>query len=135
MNALHRQAGTFLVAGALSTALHFAVLWLLAGLAGMPAVAASSLGYLAGAALNYLLNRNLTFRSRVPHRVAVLRFAVVAGTGFAANALLMHLLATNVGLHYLLAQALTTGIVLVWNFAANRLWTFEAGGRSGGRAP
>jgi putative flippase GtrA len=29
------------------------------------------------------------------------------------------------GLHYLAAQVVATAFVLVWNFAANRLWTFE----------
>jgi putative flippase GtrA len=28
---------------------------------------------------------------------------------------------------YLLAQMVTTGIVLFWNFAAHKLWTFRAG--------
>ena len=129
MNALRRQAGTFLLVGALSTAAHFAVLWLLATFAHLGPVPASSAGYLTGALVNYQLNRAVTFRSQVPHRVALLRFCVVAGTGFLANGLLMHLLCEGAGLHYLLAQALATGIVLAWNFIANRLWTFEAGNR------
>ena len=28
------------------------------------------------------------------------------------------------GLHYLLAQFVTTGIVMLWSFWANKLWTF-----------
>jgi putative flippase GtrA len=27
-------------------------------------------------------------------------------------------------IHYVLAQLITTGIVLVWTFFANRFWTF-----------
>lgn len=129
MSALRRQAGTFLLVGALSTAAHFTVLWLLATFAAVNPVPASSAGYLTGALVNYQLNRAVTFRSQVPHRIALLRFGVVAGTGFVANGVLMHLLCEAAGLHYLLAQALATGIVLLWNFVANRLWTFEAGTR------
>ena len=36
----------------------------------------------------------------------------------------MWLLAAKLGLHYLLAQLVTTGLVLVWTFAGNRFWTF-----------
>jgi putative flippase GtrA len=28
-------------------------------------------------------------------------------------------------IYYLLAQVLSTGLVLVWNFAGNRFWTFN----------
>jgi putative flippase GtrA len=29
-------------------------------------------------------------------------------------------------LHYLIAQVIATGIVLIWNFLGNRIWTFRA---------
>jgi putative flippase GtrA len=39
----------------------------------------------------------------------------------------MWLLNESWGMQYLLAQFVTTAIVLVWNFSANRWWTFRAG--------
>ena len=60
-----------------------------------------------------------------PHREATWRFAVVAGVGFLLTAALMHGLVTLLGMPYLVAQALTTGVVLSWSFLAHRMWTFS----------
>jgi putative flippase GtrA len=38
----------------------------------------------------------------------------------------MHLFTTVLGGPYLPAQLVTTGIVLIWSFIANKLWTFGA---------
>lgn len=88
------------------------------------AVVASSAGYLLSAVANYLLNYYFTFRSGNLHRVAALRFAVVAAAGLALNALAMALLAEKLRLPYLWAQVLATVVTLIWNFWANSRWSF-----------
>jgi putative flippase GtrA len=35
----------------------------------------------------------------------------------------------RLGLPYLPAQLVTTGLVMGWSFLAHKLWTFAAGGR------
>ena len=60
------------------------------------------------------------------HREAVIKFLVVAGVGFVLNGLAMALLTGPVALHYLLAQVVTTAIVMIWTFTGNRAWTFGA---------
>jgi putative flippase GtrA len=80
--------------------------------------------------INYILNYRITFKSRKRHREAATKFFLVAGCALALNTALMHALADVMRLHYLLAQALTTVLVLLWNFAANHWWTFaHEGGR------
>jgi putative flippase GtrA len=86
---------------------------------------ASSLGYLSGGMVNYALNYHKTFQCNIPHRHAIWRFCIVAAVGFIANGLLIMLLVETLGLHYLLGQAAASGTVLVWNFVANRYWTFR----------
>jgi putative flippase GtrA len=39
----------------------------------------------------------------------------------------MHLFVDRLGAPYLPAQLVTTGLVLVWSFLANKVWTFRAG--------
>jgi putative flippase GtrA len=114
----------FVVVGVIATGVHYLVLVAAVELAGWSAVWGSGLGFGTGAVVNYLLNRRFTFRSQVPHGTAVSRFVVVMGGAFALNQLLMHLLTQVVGLPYLVAQILTTGITLFWNFAGNALWSF-----------
>ena len=91
---------------------------------GWGAVPATLVGYVAGGIVSYWLNRRHTFASDRPHEEAGWRFAVVAGVGFCLTWVAMHVLHDRLGVQYILAQLVTTGIVLVWSFVANKLWTF-----------
>ena len=120
----------FAACGAVGTLGHYATMIALVQGARVPPVAASVAGFLVGMVINYVLNYRITFKSTKRHREAATKFFVVAGCGLTLNTALMHALAGVVGLHYLLAQALTTALVLLWNFAANHWWTFaHEGGR------
>ena len=118
------QLGTFAGVGALATGAHYLVLIALVQLCGYSAWLGSAIGCLVGAAINYILNRRVTFRSGVPHARSLPKFAVVAALGMAINALIVAgLVAVHV--HYLAAQIVATGTVLGWNFVLNRSWTFR----------
>ena len=111
-------------AGAIGTTAHFAILAALVHLAGIAPVIASTAGAVAGALINYAVNHRFTFESRRTHTVALPRFFVVASAGVALNAIVMATLLALAPLHYLVAQAVATGIVLVTGYVANRRWTF-----------
>ncbi len=113
----------FATVGAAATGIQYVLLVLLVRFAGMGAPLASSLGFIASAAANYLLNYRYTFRSRHRHGPAVLKFAALASMGLLLNAGLMRLL-TESGWNYLIAQVVATAVVLAWNFLGNSLWTF-----------
>ena len=120
------QAARFLAAGGLATACHYALLVVLveAGLLGP--TPASAAGYAAAAVLNYHLRRRLVFRSRRPHRRLLPGYLAVMAGGFGLNAAVMALGTGPLALPYPVAQVVATGLVLAWNFAAHRLWTFRA---------
>jgi putative flippase GtrA len=115
----------FALVGAVATAIQYAILIALvrAGLTG-PTVA-SCIGFVVSAGANYSLNYRFTFRSSHSHAPAVLKFVLLAGAGLLLNAGLMRLL-TVMGWNYILAQVCATGVVLLWNFFGNSLWTFSA---------
>jgi putative flippase GtrA len=110
-------------AGAIGTALHYAMLITLVQLARVDAVAASTAGAVAGALVNYVLNHRFTFASEKPHARALPRFALVSAAGVALNAAVMAGVLAVVP-RYLVAQVVATGVVLVAGFVANRTWTF-----------
>lgn len=119
------QFRRFLLVGGLCTALQYVLLaagveWL-----GMSAVAASTLGFVASAAVNYLLNRRYTWASGEPHAQLLWRFVAVVAVGLALNALFMQLLHGYLHWQYMLAQLLATAVNLMWNFCAHRNWTFR----------
>jgi putative flippase GtrA len=126
MTFLFRQFSSFVVVGFVATGVHYALLIGLVEIAGISAVAAALVGYGAGGTVSYGLNRRFTFRTKLPHEAAVSRFTLVAAVGFGLTYIFMSLLVNGAGIPYLPAQVATTGIVLLWNFAVHRLWTFPA---------
>ncbi len=121
---LSRQFSIFIVVGVFAAIAHYgALIGLVEGMEWRP-VPATLVGYIAGGLVSYVLNRRHTYVSERPHAEAGWRFALVAGVGFALTWVCMFGLHDLLGLHYLLSQVLTTGLVLVWSFIAHRAWTF-----------
>lgn len=125
MLAVLRQFAHFSGVGCISAIGHFGLLIaLVQGMHVMP-VAASAAGALLGAGINYSLNYRYTFHCNQRHSETMLKFAVVATAGLLLNTLLMWLCIVQLGLHYLIGQIITTGLVLIWSFLGNRYWSFH----------
>lgn len=127
MIAILRHFSSFVGVGLVSAVVHYGVLiGLVEGLA-YPPVPAALTGYIAGGVINYALNRRHTFMSKRPHEEAAWRFALVAGIGLVLTSVFMHLFVEIMYVPYLLAQIVTTGIIMLWNFNAHLFWTFGFG--------
>lgn len=127
LNLLLRQFVTFTGVGLIAAVAHFAVLIALVEGGGISPVIATLWAFLAGVAVSYLLNRRYTFRSGRPHRAAAPRFFAVSAVGFVLNGAVMWFLIGFWAVPYLVAQVAASTLVLIWNFSANRWWTFRAG--------
>ncbi|KVR42925.1 GtrA family protein [Burkholderia multivorans] len=112
--------------GASGTAVQYAILFALVHLANTPAAIASTIGAIAGAMVNYLLNFHLTFRGDSDHRSAAPKFFATSVLGVALNFTLMSLQTKQLGLHYVLAQFISTGVVLLVTFIVNATWSFKS---------
>ena len=110
-----------------------------------PDALANSIGFMAAVVQNYLLNYSWTFRDKQSSRtkarwVQASQFAAVSVVGLAINALVREIVsfifhpfwiaviddpvvAEIVNYNFSIIAAI--GVVLFWNFAANRLWTFR----------
>jgi putative flippase GtrA len=88
--------------------------------------AANSAGFLAAVISNYVLNRIWTFHSNDPAIVVQFgKFAVVALVGLGMNNLIIYLLNGKGKLNFYVSKLAATGIVMIWNFGANYLFTFR----------
>ncbi len=113
----------FALVGVIGTAAQYSVLYLLVEYNAFNPVWASGYGALLGLLINYLLNYKLTFNSAQSHLQTFPKFAAIALLGLGLNLALMSAFTQH--FYYLLAQVITTGVVLIWNFFANRFWTFQ----------
>ncbi len=130
---LSKQFGMFALAGLAGTVAHYAVLFSLAEFANIGPVAASGWGALTGLAVNYLLNNGPDLKNGHCHWRTFPQFAIVTGLGLGLNLALMALLVNRLGIYYMLAQVLVTGVVLVWVFIGNRWWTFPSPDQAAGQ--
>ena len=119
-----RQFIFFSVIGGIGTLAHYMVLiGLVEGFTYSPTLA-SLIGAIVGACINYILNYKFTFQSQQAHKTTMTRFMIIATLGAGLNTLLMYLFTEALLVQYLLAQVITTVIVLLWNFIMNKCWTF-----------
>jgi putative flippase GtrA len=122
--AVARQFAAFSGVGLVAALVHYGLLVGLVEGAGLAPVPATLAGYVAGGVVSYRLNRRHTYGSDRPHAEAGWRFATVALVGFLITGVVMQAFTAGLGLPYLPAQVVTTGLVMVWSFLANRIWTF-----------
>lgn len=123
-----RQFLAFTGVGAVGTAGHYLTLILLVEGFNVDPVIATSLGFVVGALINYILNYKYTFASTSPHGRTLLRFLIVALVGALVNSGIMYLGTTVFSFNYLVIQVIATAIVLLQNFILNRIWTFAVSG-------
>jgi putative flippase GtrA len=116
----------FGVVGVSNTLLTFLIFTVLLKVFGVWYLAASAIGFAAGAVNGFLLNRRWTFRGHVGDSLTPVRWTVVQGCGLALNEGLLYLWVDGVSLDELVGQALATAIVTVITFLVNRAWTFRA---------
>jgi len=123
----------FLTVGAVGTLLDFSILTTLK-LAGMPTLFANSISFTAGLLNNFTWNRLWTFSDtvNVDWRRQLAQFTLVSLVGLALNNLIVlsleNLLGNLLGAPqwgYLPAKVIATGVVVFWNYFANRTWTFK----------
>ena len=117
---------SYVASGLAATAAHYGVMVALVQWAGWWEVAASSAGFLAGAAVKYPLNYWVVFRSSAHHGRALVRFFIGIAAGFALNAAILAVLLATLDTHYLVSQVLTTGLVTLVNYLLARNWIFRA---------
>ncbi len=115
----------FALVGVSNTLLTLLVYTFLLKVAGMWYLAASAIGFIAGATNGFLLNRRWTFREHVGDALTPVRWAVVQTCGLAVNEGMLYVLVTDAHLDKVLAQVAATVIVTVTTFLANRAWTFR----------
>jgi putative flippase GtrA len=124
MKKLFGEFSRFSITGASSALIQFSILIGLVEFFSIKPIVASTCGYLGGAFFNYLLNHYFTFRSKLPHRRALLRFSLNSLFGFCLNFSMMYFLLSFYP--YVLCQILTAAAILSWNFFIHRHWTFRA---------
>ncbi len=113
----------FGVVGVTATAVHMGVAVATVEAGGAHPQVANMLGFAVAFVVSYLGQRYFTFGSDQAHSVALVRFAVVAGTGALVNLLVSGAL-LKLGLYYAVAIFIGLSVAAVVNYQLNRQWAF-----------
>ena len=137
-----RRFFKFAAVGSLGFLTHFTIVNILVQVFDMSETLANPFGFVAAVVQNFILNRYWTFpesRNRDPRR-QLIQFSIVSVLGLAINQLVFYVVHTTLeswwialvgnvrlghALSYNFALCVAVGVVLFWNFTANRLWTYR----------
>lgn len=126
---LARQFVKFGLVGVTNTFWDFTVyLFLTRGLLGfhMMPIIANGMAFLAAMVNSYILNKHWTFRDPSPqHHVQFTKFTIVNVITLGLYEGLFYLFHQRMHLYDIVGKIIAIGLVMVWNFSANRFWTFK----------
>jgi len=121
-----KQFLKFCVVGTIGTAIDFGLLYLLVESAHIWYLLAATISFIVAVINNYIFNKFWTFEDRDKDFLRQFgQFLVVSIIGLGLNVLILYVLVEFAGMWYILAKVLATGVVLIWNFFANKYWTFK----------
>ena len=118
----------FGLAGLVNTAVGFGVIVLLDPVLGLPPALANALGYAAGMASGFALNRGFVFRSHGALPATGLRYAVAVASAFALNQGVLRVMGALLSagpIMRLAAQLAAMAAYSVFLFVACRAWVFR----------
>jgi putative flippase GtrA len=116
----------FATVGGLCTGIQYLILVYLVSMHNWHATAASTLGFVASALVNYLLNYKITFRSKSPHVSALPRFLAISVIGLVLNGIVLQAGIAYTSVPYLWCQVTATVVVLFWNFVGSLKWSYAS---------
>ena len=116
----------FLGVGAIGTATHYLVLFILINLVEAGPVLSSIVGSVLGAFVNYCLNYRFTFRSTKPHKVSGTRYVIMSGISVFMNYVIVATLIGIFDTHVWLAQIFATAMVVLLNYLLASSWVFAS---------
>ncbi|SDB82227.1 GtrA family protein [Paraburkholderia lycopersici] len=120
-----RRFAVYAGVGAMGTAAQYAVLIAMVRTGWASPALSSMAGASVGAIVNYGLNRRITFRSNSNPLSTAPKFAIIALLGVLTNGVCMKFFVNSLGLNYLIAQLVTTALVLGLTYLLNSMWTFN----------
>lgn len=111
---------------------HVSMLYLLVEYLSVDASYASGIGFVVATIQNYLLQHYFVFGVEGgQHHVLFTRYLTVTTFTFGVNLGLFWCLHELLAIWYLMSQVMTTGLIFILNFFANRSYTFRAEATNG----
>lgn len=113
----------YALVGVVSTLVDWGILSLLSDVVRIHYLIAAPIAYLAGIIVNYYCSRLFVFSgatSRFDTKRELLGYILIGAVGLALTELILYILVNLADLRVLMAKAISTVLVLLWNFFARK---------------
>jgi putative flippase GtrA len=111
--------------GLASSAVYFALLWLVTRLTSWPAGISGTIAYALSIVVNYVLQKSFTFKSDRRHQQAGPRYLLIHLGGMLLNGGFLWLGVDLAGWSYIPVQLAAMVVVTIWSYLGQRFWAFQ----------
>ncbi|MFA4852530.1 MAG: GtrA family protein [Bacteroidales bacterium] len=116
----------FGIVGASGMIVDFSLTYLFKEIVKIQKYVANAIGFTVAATTNYFLNRIWTFHDTAPEiTVQYIKFFIISLIGLGINTLILYILVNNYKKNFYLSKLFAIGVVMVWNFSINLIFTFK----------
>lgn len=116
----------FGMVGCTGIVIDFSVTWLCKEKLKWNKYIANSTGFSFAVVNNYLLNRYYTFQNNDPGiSLQFFKFVLISLIGLALSTGLLILIQKKTRLNFYISKAVVIGLVFIWNYSINSLFTFH----------
>lgn len=117
----------YCLVGTSGTILDLGILYALVEYAHLPVIPASIISFVIAAFNNFLWNKIWTFQDRSARVIKqYIKFMIVSVMGLLLNTSILFVAVHLLLIWYVAAKLFASGVILLWNFAINKFWTFRS---------
>ena len=117
------KAVKFALVGCLTVVVYFS-LWHLLSFFVQSTIVLAAASYVGSTLINYMMQRRITFASKLKHSVSLYRYLVVQLLAITINCVLMFLLVDIAKVGVYVAGLTAIAVVATINFLLSRFWVF-----------
>jgi len=115
----------FCIVGGIGALIDLGILIFLVEIFAIPVLLANVISFTLAVMNNFILNKIWTFNCKSKQYLKQFtQFLLISLIGLLINIILMHFLIL-LGFYYILAKIIIIVIISLWNFFANKYWTFK----------
>lgn len=116
----------FGIVGSSGIVIDFGITYLLKEKLKVHRYLSNSLGFLFAASNNFIWNKLWTFENQNPAIGSqYLKFLLIGSVGLVLNNIFVYLFTEKLKLNFYLSKVFAIGLVLIWNFTGNLIFTFS----------
>jgi putative flippase GtrA len=119
------------IVGVSGTFIDLIFLYILVDVYSYPVISSAIISFILAATNNFIFNQLWTFKDEKEtkldkkYHIKYLKFMIISTIGLCFTVILMYILHNVLFLWYILAKIMTSAVVLLWNYYANKNWTFK----------